>query len=133
MKLNSPFQLGSLALSHRIVMPPLTRMRAGAGDGVPSPFAAAYYAQRATPGGLLIAEASQISRQGQGYPQTPGIYTEQQVEGWRKVVEVVKAKGAHFVLQLAFVIARWWCAAGSTIGHCPEGQRTHEHFRTGSP
>lgn len=100
MKLNSPFQLGSLALSHRIVMPPLTRMRAGAGDGVPSPFAAAYYAQRATPGGLLIAEASQISRQGQGYPQTPGIYTEQQVAGWRKVAQAVKAKGAHFVLQL---------------------------------
>lgn len=100
MKIDSPFQLGSLALSHRIVMPPLTRMRAGAEDGVPSPFAATYYAQRATPGGLLIAEASQISRQGQGYPQTPGIYTDEQVAGWSKVVRAVKDKGAHFVLQL---------------------------------
>lgn len=99
MKLNSTFKLGALALSHRIVMPPLTRMRAGA-DGVPSPFAAAYYAQRATPGGLIIAEATQISQQGQGYPQTPGIYTDQQIEGWTQVVKAVKGKGAHFVLQL---------------------------------
>jgi len=99
MKLNTTFKLGALALSHRIVMPPLTRMRAGA-DGVPSHFAAAYYAQRATPGGLIIAEATQISQQGQGYPQTPGIYTDQQIEGWTQVVKAVKGKGAHFVLQL---------------------------------
>lgn len=99
MKLNTTFKLGALALSHRIVMPPLTRMRAGA-DGVPSPFASAYYAQRATPGGLIIAEATQISQQGQGYPQTPGIYTDQQIEGWTQVVKAVKGKGAHFVLQL---------------------------------
>ena len=100
MKLNSSFQLGSMALSHRIVMPPLTRMRAGANDGVPSHFAATYYSQRATAGGLIIAEAAQISRQGQGYPQTPGIYTDQQVEGWSSVVKAVKGKGAHFILQL---------------------------------
>lgn len=100
MELNSPFQLGSLSLSHRIVMPPLTRMRAGADDGVPSPLAPIYYGQRATKGGLIIAEASQISRQGQGYPQTPGIYTAQQVAGWKKVVHAVKEKGGHFILQL---------------------------------
>ncbi len=100
MKLNTPVQLGALELSHRIVMPPLTRMRAGASDGVPSPLAAAYYAQRATAGGLIIAEATQISRQGQGYPQTPGIYTEQQVEGWSKIVKAVKEKGGRIVLQL---------------------------------
>lgn len=81
-------------------MPPLTRMRAGAADGVPSPWAAEYYSQRATPGGLIIAEATQISRQGQGYPQTPGIYTDQQVAGWSEVVRKVKERGAFFILQL---------------------------------
>lgn len=100
MKLNTPFQLGSMQLAHRIVMPPLTRMRAGAADGVPSPLAATYYGQRATAGGLIIAEGAQISRQAQGYPQTPGIYTDQQVEGWSKVARAIKAKGGHFVLQL---------------------------------
>jgi N-ethylmaleimide reductase len=94
-----PFVLGSDRLAHRIVMPPLTRMRAGA-DGVPSPLAATYYSQRATEGGLIIAEASQISQQGQGYPNTPGIYTPDQVAGWRTVTEAVKKRGAIFFLQL---------------------------------
>jgi N-ethylmaleimide reductase len=100
MKLNTPFQLGPMALAHRIVMPPLTRMRAGAADGVQTPLAATYYGQRATQGGLIIAEATQISQQGQGYPQTPGIYTQPQVQGWSKVVQAVKQQGAHFILQL---------------------------------
>jgi len=100
MKLNTIFQLGSISLSHRIVMPPLTRMRAGAGDGVPSALAPTYYGQRATQGGLIFTEATQISRQGQGYPQTPGIYTDAQVEGWSKVVNAVKAKGSHIFMQL---------------------------------
>lgn len=86
-------------MAHRVVMPPLTRMRAGR-DGVPSPFAATYYGQRATRGGLIIAEATQISRQGQGYPQTPGIYTADQVAGWRGVVDAVKARSGIFFLQL---------------------------------
>jgi N-ethylmaleimide reductase len=94
-----PYALGPFQLSHRVVMPPLTRMRASA-EGLPSPFAATYYGQRATLGGLVIAEATQISQQGQGYPQTPGIYTEAQVAGWRPVVDAVKAKGATFFLQL---------------------------------
>lgn len=66
----APWRIGPHELAHRVVMPPLTRMRAGLADGVPSPLAAAYYAQRASQGGLLIAEATQISRQGQGYPGT---------------------------------------------------------------
>src|SRR6201998_345028 len=82
-----PLQLGAIPLSHRIVMPPLTRMRAGLADGIPSPLAATYYSQRATEGGLIVAEATQISQQGQGYPQTPGIYTPEQVAGWRSVTE----------------------------------------------
>lgn len=93
-----PYQLGSLTLSNRIVMAPLTRNRAEAGF-VPSRFAATYYSQRAS-AGLLIAEATQISRQGQGYQDTPGIYTPAQVEGWRQVTQAVHAKGGKIFLQL---------------------------------
>lgn len=99
MKILTPFKLGPSQLNHRIVMPPLTRMRASR-DGIPSPFAAKYYGQRSTEGGLIIAEATQISQQGQGYPQTPGIYTAEQVGGWKPIVEAVKAKGGIFFLQL---------------------------------
>lgn len=100
MKLNTPFKLGGLELAHRVVMPPLTRMRAGAQDAIPSPLAATYYSQRATNGGLVIAEATQISRQGQGYPQTPGIFTDEQTAGWAEVVKAVHAEGSKFILQL---------------------------------
>lgn len=93
-----PYQLGSLTLSNRIVMAPLTRNRAEAGF-VPSQFAATYYSQRAS-AGLLIAEATQISRQGQGYQDTPGIYTPAQIEGWRQVTQAVHAKGGKIFLQL---------------------------------
>ena len=100
MKLSTPFQLGPFRLAHRVVMPPLTRMRAGRANGVPSPLAPTYYGQRATEGGLIIAEATQISQQGQGYPQTPGIYTPDQVAAWRTVVQAVKNRGGIFFLQL---------------------------------
>jgi len=93
-----PYQLGPLTLSNRIVMAPLTRNRAEAGF-VPSQFAATYYGQRAS-AGLLIAEATQISRQGQGYQDTPGIYTPAQIEGWRRVTQAVHAKGGKIFLQL---------------------------------
>jgi len=93
-----PYTLGSLTLSNRIVMAPLTRNRAGAGL-VPSEFAATYYSQRASTG-LLISEASQISQQGQGYQDTPGIYTQAQIDGWRKVTDAVHAKGGRIFLQL---------------------------------
>ncbi|TWC05339.1 N-ethylmaleimide reductase [Bradyrhizobium macuxiense] len=98
MKLSTAFQLGAFRLAHRVVMPPLTRMRSA--NGVPSPLAATYYGQRATDGGLIIAEATQISQQGQGYPQTPGIYTPEQVAGWRTVVDAVKERGGVIFLQL---------------------------------
>ncbi|MFG1377539.1 alkene reductase [Xanthobacter autotrophicus] len=92
------FRLGDMTLPNRIVMAPLTRNRAGVGF-VPSPLAAEYYAQRAD-AGLLITEASQISQQGQGYQDTPGIYTEAQVEGWKAVTDAVHARGGHIVIQL---------------------------------
>jgi len=93
-----PYQLGRLTLANRIVMAPLTRSRAGAGD-VPTPLMATYYAQRAD-AGLIITEASQISPQGKGYIQTPGIYSAAQVAGWRQVTDAVHAKGGKIVIQL---------------------------------
>ncbi|MEP9353911.1 alkene reductase [Xanthobacter sp. KR7-65] len=93
-----PFTLGGLTLPNRIVMAPLTRNRAVAGF-VPSPMAAQYYGQRAD-AGLLITEASQISQQGQGYQDTPGIYSDAQVEGWKTVTDAVHAKGGRIFIQL---------------------------------
>lgn len=93
-----PYNLGSLTLSNRIVMAPLTRNRAGPGF-VPSDLAAEYYAQRAS-AGLLISEATQISQQGQGYQDTPGIYSQAQIDGWRKVTTAVHAKGGRIFVQL---------------------------------
>ncbi|MGF7055995.1 N-ethylmaleimide reductase [Bosea sp. OAE752] len=94
----SPYDLGGLVLANRIVMAPLTRNRAGAGL-VPSRFAADYYAQRAS-AGLIITEATQVSRQAQGYQDTPGLYTPEQIAGWRKVTDAVHAKGGRIFVQL---------------------------------
>lgn len=94
----TPYRLGDLSLSNRVVLAPLTRNRAGEGF-VPSEFAATYYSQRAS-AGLLISEASQISQQGQGYQDTPGIYTQAQIDGWRQVTDAVHAKGGRIFLQL---------------------------------
>ncbi len=93
-----PYKLGSLILTNHIVMAPLTRNRAGSGL-VPGEFAATYYAQRAS-AGLLITEATQISAQAQGYQDTPGLYTEEQIKGWRKVTDAVRAKGGRIFVQL---------------------------------
>ncbi|HWW48672.1 MAG TPA: alkene reductase [Xanthobacteraceae bacterium] len=96
-KLFEPYQLGAITLSNRTVMAPLTRNRAV--DLAPGALAAEYYGQRAT-AGLIVTEASQISQQGQGYQDTPGIYSAAQVAGWRKVTERVHAEGGHIFLQL---------------------------------
>ncbi|KAB7763853.1 alkene reductase [Xanthomonas maliensis] len=94
----SPLRLGALDLANRIIMAPLTRNRAIAGQ-VPSPLAAEYYAQRAS-AGLIVAEATQINPLGQGYLDTPGIYTPAQIEGWRAVTQAVHQRGGKIVLQL---------------------------------
>ncbi len=96
----TPLTLGAITLDHRIVMAPLTRMRASQPGNVPTALNADYYAQRATQGGLLIAEATQISVIGQGYPATPGIHSDAQVEGWKLVTDAVHEKGGKIVLQL---------------------------------
>jgi N-ethylmaleimide reductase len=97
-KLFEPYKLGAATLTNRSVMAPLTRNRAIAGY-VPNPLAVEYYGQRAS-AGLLITEASQVSQQGQGYQDTPGIYTKEQVAGWRKVTDRVHERGGHIYLQL---------------------------------
>jgi N-ethylmaleimide reductase len=94
----SPVKLGSLALQNRVVMAPLTRNRAGEG-GVPQAMNVTYYEQRAT-AGLIITEATPISPMAHGYPALPGIYTDAQVAGWKKVTDAVHAKGGKIVIQL---------------------------------
>jgi N-ethylmaleimide reductase len=81
-------------------MAPLTRMRSTQPGDVPNDLMATYYGQRASEGGLIVTEATQISLQGKGYPGAPGIHSAEQVEGWRKVVEAVHAKGGYIFLQL---------------------------------
>jgi N-ethylmaleimide reductase len=94
----APCSIGSLPLANRIVMAPLTRSRALTGD-VPGPLTVTYYGQRAS-AGLIISEASQISPQGKGYIQTPGIYSAEQIAGWKRVTDAVHAKGGKIIIQL---------------------------------
>jgi len=97
----SPVKAGGLELSNRAWMAPLTRCRAGAGF-VPNELNALYYSQRAGSGGagLIISEATQISQEGQGYPNTPGIYSPEQVAGWKRVTDAVHRAGGKIVCQL---------------------------------
>ena len=93
-----PGRLGDLTLPNRVIMAPLTRNRAGR-DGVPGPLNVEYYRQRAS-AGLIITEATDISAQARGYPDTPGIFSRDQVEGWRRVTEAVHAAGGRIFLQI---------------------------------
>lgn len=94
-----PLQLGPMQLPNRMVMAPMTRSRSSQPGDVPNELMARYYAQRAS-AGLIVTEATQISRQGQGYSFTPGIYSDAQVAGWRLVTDAVHAAGGRVVLQL---------------------------------
>src|ERR1035441_4798141 len=96
----SQLQVGPYRLQHRVVMAPLTRMRAERSSFAPRALNAEYYGQRATPGGLIIAEASPVMATGRGNPATPGIYSDEQIRGWRGVVDAVHAKGGVIFLQL---------------------------------
>ena len=114
-KLFTPLTLGPLTLRHRVVMAPLTRMRASPDGNVPTALNALYYAQRATPGGLLIAEATPVSWQGHGHPNVPGIHTAAQVAGWRLVTDAVHERGGFIFLQL------WHTGRVSHSSHQPDG------------
>jgi N-ethylmaleimide reductase len=99
-EINQSIQFGEKTLHHRIVLAPLTRMRSEQPGDIPNDLNAEYYGQRASKGGLLITEATQISRQGKGYPNTPGIHSTEQVQGWTKVTKSVHDKGGIIFLQL---------------------------------
>ncbi|KFZ30993.1 N-ethylmaleimide reductase [Pseudidiomarina salinarum] len=94
-----PLQFGTLKLRNRIIMAPLTRSRASQPGDVPTEMNARYYRQRAS-AGFIIAEATQVSPQGKGYAFTPGIHSQEQIEGWRKVTDAVHAAGGRIYLQL---------------------------------
>ena len=97
-KLFAPYKLGNITLSNRVAMAPLTRNRAQHGQ-VPSLLAVDYYRQRAS-AGLIITEGTAVSQQGQGYQDVPGIYTREQIAGWKKITEAVHADGGHIFMQL---------------------------------
>src|ERR1700710_2122440 len=96
----SPLQIGPYQLEHRLVMARRTRMRAEKPSLAPRPLNVEYYAQRATSGGLIIAEASPVAATAFGSPGVPGIYSDAQIKGWREVVDAVHAKGGVIFLQL---------------------------------
>lgn len=110
----TPTHLGDIAAANRIAMAPLTRNRA-LPDRVPSPLAITYYRQRAS-AGLIIAEATQISPLGQGYLDTPGIYSAEQVAAWKSITDAVHAEGGRIVLQL------WHVGRISHTSLLPEGE-----------
>lgn len=97
----TPVTLGALECTNRIFMAPMTRDRAGPGD-VPTDLMVEYYRQRAS-AGLIITEGVQPSPEGKGYWRTPGIYTQQQIDGWAKVAEAVHAEGGKIVMQMMHV------------------------------
>ena len=111
----TPTQLGALSLKHRVVMPPLTRLRSRQPGDVPQDMNAVYYGQRATDGGLIITEATDISPAATGYAGAPGIHSEEQVDGWKKVTAAVHAKGGLIVNQL------WYTGRFSHSSLKPDG------------
>ncbi|MDX9706535.1 MAG: alkene reductase [Azospira sp.] len=119
----TPIRIGTLTLPNRIVMAPLTRSRALAGN-VPGPLAVTYYRQRAS-AGLIVSEASPVCPEGHGYPRTPGIHTPEQVAGWRAVTDAVHAEGGRIFLQLWHVgrISHSWLQPGGAAPVAPSAIR----------
>jgi N-ethylmaleimide reductase len=99
-KLFTPVQVGPINLSHRVAMAPLTRLRAEVPGDIPGDRMVKYYEQRASKGGLIIAEATTVAVTGRGYLGAPGIYSDAQATGWKRVTDAVHAKGGKIVLQL---------------------------------
>jgi N-ethylmaleimide reductase len=128
----SPLKVGPYQLRHRVALAPLTRLRAEKPSLAPRPLNAEYYAQRATPGGLLIAEASSVMASGFGHPGVPCIYSELQVEGWHKVVDAVHAKGAFIFLQLWHVgrVSHSSFQPGGALPIAPSAVAISDDFKT---
>jgi N-ethylmaleimide reductase len=100
LKLFRPVRIGAVHLKHRVVMAPLTRSRSVQPGDVPGDLMLEYYTQRASDGGFIISEATSISIGGRGWYGAPGMYSDQQVAGWRKITDAVHAKGARMFSQL---------------------------------
>ena len=109
-----PARVGDISVANRIAMAPLTRDRAGPGR-TPTPLMVTYYEQRAS-AGLIVSEGTQISAEGQGYLDTPGIYSAEQIAGWRRVTDAVHAKGGKIVVQL------WHVGRISHLSLLPAGE-----------
>ncbi|CAK9178310.1 unnamed protein product [Ilex paraguariensis] len=109
-----PLKMGKFDLSSRIVLAPLSRLRSY--NFLAQPHAILYYSQRTTKGGFMIGEASGISETAQGYPNTPGIWTREQVEAWKPIVDAVHKKGGIFFCQL------WHAGRVSNYSFQPNGQ-----------
>src|SRR5258706_8738224 len=144
-RLFAPIQVGLMELKHRVVMGPLTRSRSVQPGDIPGDLMVEYYSQRASEGGLIISEATSISITGRGWFGAPGLYSDQQVAGWKKVVSAVHAKGGRMFSQLwhvgrssnvvmtngatpvaPSVVADYWLdpnpsvsAPGGWVGHSP--------------
>ena len=99
-KLFTPVQIGPTTLKHRVVMPPMSRLRAQLGTGIPSDLQLEYYTQRASGGGLIITEATAIAASARGYYHAPGLYADEHVTGWKRITDAVHAKGAYMFTQL---------------------------------
>lgn len=99
-KLFTPIQIGPLTLEHRVVMAPLTRSRSEQPGDIPGALMRRYYTQRASKGGFIISEATNISPSAKGWFGAPGIYTDEQLAGWRKITDAIHAKGASIFSQL---------------------------------
>ncbi|KAI0494255.1 hypothetical protein KFK09_024387 [Dendrobium nobile] len=110
----TPYKMGAFDLSHRVVLAPLTRQRSF--NNIPQPPAILYYSQRTSKGGLLIAEATGISDTAQGYASTPGIWSKEQVEAWKPIVDAVHEKGGIFFCQI------WHVGRVSNYDFQPNGQ-----------
>ncbi|KAL1922692.1 uncharacterized protein VTP21DRAFT_10231 [Calcarisporiella thermophila] len=102
LKLFQPIKLGNYILKHRVAMAPLTRFRADE-NRVPTDLTKTYYEQRSSEGGLIITEATYVSELAGNYPNVPGIYTKEQIQGWRRVTNAVHAKGGLIFMQLWFM------------------------------
>ncbi|KAJ4950098.1 hypothetical protein NE237_026930 [Protea cynaroides] len=110
----TPYKMGKFQLSHRVVLAPLERQRSF--NNVPQPHAILYYSQRTTKGGFLISEATCVSDTALRHPHTPGIWTKEQVEAWKPIVDAVHAKGGVFFCQI------WHVGRASTSDFQPNGQ-----------
>jgi N-ethylmaleimide reductase len=99
-KLFTPLEIGPMTLMHRVVMAPLTRNRSEQPGDIPGKMMLEYYTQRASDGGLIISEATTISTTARGWFGAPGLYSDPQIEGWKKIVDAIHAKGGKMFSQL---------------------------------